>query len=131
MPPTGVSISTCLSWPFCSFFTFTLQAGSSKAARVASPKANPLTAANLVRRIWRPSLGDVRRPFETGAALSDTRNREGQMAGNRHFSEQRLDPCYFRDGRVGKRTHIIFDLGEIARHIRIPHGADGRLFRGM
>src|ERR1700680_5059399 len=36
MPPTGVSISTCLSSPFCSFFTFTLQAGRSSVPRVRS-----------------------------------------------------------------------------------------------
>src|ERR1035438_654247 len=107
-------MSTCLSSPFCSFFTFTLQAGRSRAARVASPTASVLTICDLVLRMWRPSFGDLCRAFETGAALGNIRNGDGQMAANRNLPEERFDRAHLRHGRIGKRTHAILDLGEIA-----------------
>src|ERR1035438_9469897 len=105
MPPTGVSMSTCLSSPFCSFFTFTLQAGNSTVTRAASPRTNVLTIGELVLRMGRLSFGDWGRRFETGAALGDIRNGNGQMTANRNFSEERFDRGHFRYGRIGKRTH--------------------------
>src|ERR1700756_103321 len=110
MPPTGVSISTCLSSPFCCFFTFTLHAGKSRLIRIANPRAERLARCDLVLRMGRTSFGDLRRTFEAGAALRNVWNSNRQMPVNRNFAEESLDGRDFRDARVGKRAHIIFDL---------------------
>src|SRR5579862_573688 len=131
MPPTGVSISTCLSSPFCCFFTFTLQAGKDKVTRIAIPKTKKPMSCNLILRMRRTSFGDLRRTFEAGAALRNVWNGDWQMAVNRNFAEESLDSRDFRDARIGKRAYIIFDLGKIAGQIRIPHGDDGGLSSSM
>src|SRR6266702_7853036 len=111
MPPTGVSMSTCLSPPSFCFFTLTLHAPRRATARIATPKATLLMTRNLVLLMpVSSSYGNFRRTFQPGAALGDIRNRDGQMAANRNFSKERLDGGHFRDRRIGKRTHVILDL---------------------
>src|SRR5208337_3432582 len=112
MPPSGVLMSTCLSSPPFSFCTLTLHAES--AAISISPQAKMPT---LVLRM-RPSLGKLRRTLDPGAPFGDVRNSHGQMAAHWNLPEQRLDRCQLRHRRVGKRTHVILDLGEIAGQIR-------------
>src|ERR1700691_5460221 len=118
MPPTGVSISTCLSWPLRSFCTFTLHAGRSRsAARLAAAMTN---AENLLLRMFRPSVGDG--ALDSRSPLRDIGNAHGKMTANGDFSKQRLDRRYLGDCRVGECTHIILDLREVCRQVRIPHG---------
>src|ERR1700674_1777374 len=124
-------MSTCLSSPFSLFFTFTLQPARRSAARVANPNANLPSTRNLVLRMGRPSLGNLRRARKAFAPLGDIWNGDGKVAANRNLPEKPFDRPDLRDGRVGKCTHVILNLGEIAGQVRIPHGDDRRLFRGM
>src|SRR3984893_8443879 len=81
--------------------------------------------------MWETSLGDPRRALESGAALGNIWNANGQMAANRNLPEERFDCAHFRNRSVGKGTHVILDLGKIAGQIRIPHGDDRCFFRSM
>src|ERR1700733_8136885 len=122
MPPTSVLISTCLSSPLASFFTFTLQEdANSRAARLA--KAAAMTnAEDLFLRMFNSCAGQLDRTLDSGAALGNTGNAHGKMPANCNFTKQTLDRAYFRHRRVGIRAHIILNPGKVRRKIRIPHG---------
>src|SRR5437899_2940059 len=122
MPPTGVLISTCLSSPFFSFFTLTLQAGSNKDANVAHAKASPQSPRNLVLRMPYPFYSNLRRTFEAGAALGNIWDADGQTPANWNLPEKRFNRAHLRHVRVGKRAHVVFDLGKIAGQIGMSHG---------
>src|SRR5215469_4511498 len=119
MPPTRVLISTCLSCPSFCFFTLMLHPRPTTAA---SPRASVPANRTLILAMRSPSLRNLRGTLQSCAALRDARNRDRQTAANRNLSKQCLDRRYLRDRRVGKRAHVIFDLGKIARQVRIPHG---------
>src|SRR6201998_216702 len=110
MPPTGVWISTCLSSPFCSFFTFKLHAERRSIAPVESAKRNANQKSNLVLRMAGSSFGNLRRTLESDAALRDIGNRDRQMAANRNLPKQGLDRGHLRHGRVRKCANVIFGV---------------------
>src|SRR5580765_4809332 len=116
MPPTGVLISTCLSCPFCSLRTFTLQAVRNK---IANPRPPRVEMGGLFLDMPRPSCGYLSRTLQTRAALGNVRYGDRKMAMNRNLSEQSFYRGYFGDRCVGKRAHVILDFGKIARQIRI------------
>src|SRR5258707_9584205 len=120
-------MSTCLSCPLASFFTFTLQAVESKSTELAAAMTN---AENLFLPMFRPSAGDVNGTLQACATLRDIRNAHRKMPANCNFSKQRLDRAYLRNRRVGKRTHVILNLREVCRKIRISHGDHGSFLRG-
>src|SRR5215471_10504428 len=129
MPPTGVLMSTCLSWPFFSLLTLMLHAGSSN--------INPSSVTNMARMdgtLILPtgtSARDLRRAFQSGASLGDIRNRDRQAPANGNFAEQRLDRSHFRHGRIRESTEVGLDLGEVARQVGIPHGDHRGLSGGV
>src|ERR1700758_2355767 len=102
MPPTSELISTCLSCPFASFFTFTLHPGSiPNATTIAAMR----TAETLFMRILRPSPCNLHGALQTGAPLCDVWYAHREMAADGDLSKQRLDRAYLRDRRVGERTN--------------------------
>src|SRR5271154_6398805 len=128
MPPAKVLISTCLSCPFASFFTFTLHAGTRSAANMA-PAAMTNTET-LFLPMLSSSAGNLKWALDAGAPPGDIRNAHGKMPANGDFAEQRLDCRYFRNCRVGKRAHVVLDLRKIRRQIRIPHSDHRGFSRG-
>src|SRR6516225_6565341 len=100
MPPTGVWISTFLSWPRSSFFTLTLHAGRSRSAMSASAQTSiGVLLSRRFRGMWKLSCG-LCRTVDAGAALRDVRNADGEASPDGDFSEQGLDRTYFRYTRV-------------------------------
>src|SRR5215470_9695762 len=105
MPPTGVLMSTCLSWPFFSFLTLMLHAGSSN----INP-SNITSIALMDGMLILPtgtSARDLRRTFQSGASLGDVRNRDRQTPVNGNFPEQRPDGSHFRNGGIRERTEVV------------------------
>src|SRR5579871_5245371 len=109
MPPIGVLMSTCLSSPFFSFCTFTLQADNSIKTAMENPRT---TVLSISLRMRSSSLRNVCRTLQSDAALRDIRNRNRQVSANRNLAEKRLDRRHFRDRRIRERAHVVFDLGE-------------------
>src|SRR5581483_4250099 len=111
--PSGVRISTFFSWPFFSFCTFMLQPPRSA--------INITETSNSVVRMQRSSIRNLRRTLHSRAALGNVRNGDRQMPANGNLAEQTLHGRNFRNRRVGKRTHVVFNLGEICRQIWISY----------
>src|ERR1700722_20375454 len=103
----GVLISTCLSCPFDSFFTLTLQAPSSAIANAAAARLTPRAQRNLLLCIRSPSVRHLRWAFDSGATLRHIRNRYRQMSANRNLAKQRLDRTQFRDRRIRESTNVV------------------------
>src|SRR4029077_5070410 len=117
-----VLMSTCLSCPLASFFTFTLHAGSSRSAARLAPPATAPNAKNLFLRMLSASIGNLDWTLDAGAPLGNVRNAHGKMPANGNFPKQRLDRSCLRHRCVGKRTHVILNLREVRRKVRVPHG---------
>src|SRR5579871_2440065 len=130
MPPRGVLMSTCLSCPSGSFFTLMLQA-KSVSSRAPKVRTHKFGTMRLIRAMERLSFRDLRRAFDAGAAYGHVRNTHGEMAMNWDFPKQRPDRSHFRNRRIGKCAHVIFDLGKIGRKIRIAHRYHDRSLSGM
>src|ERR1700739_1040697 len=112
MPPTGVWISTCLSSPFCSFFTFTLQAERRSSAPMENANKNAGRNPNLVLRMARFSFDNLPLTLKAGAAVRDIGNRDRQMAANWNLPKQCFDRGHFRHRRIRKCANVIFGVGE-------------------
>src|SRR5271170_7272896 len=128
MPPTRVLISTCLSCPLPSFFTFTLQPDNSKAVKTVTAAAIT-NALDLFLSMLISSTGHSERTLDASASLRDVGNTHGKMAMNRDFPKQRFDRACLRYRRIGIRTHIILNLRKVGGKIRIPHGDHRSLLR--
>src|SRR3954468_20928844 len=128
MPPMGVLMSTCLSCPSFSFFTFTLHAGSSRAATDTSRIP---VRQNLVCRMCCSFPGNLGWAFQACAALGDVWNRDRKMAANWNLSKERLHRSYLGDRRVGKCAQVILNFREVACEVRVSHRHDRSFLRGM
>src|SRR6266849_3118424 len=109
-------MSTCLSCPLDSFFTLTLQPHRSTVA-VRAPKRRNTERSFPV--MFRSSVRNLDRALQACAPLRNIGDAHEQMAANRDFPKQSFDCAYLRNRRVGKRTHIILDLREVRRKVRV------------
>src|ERR1700756_3623324 len=99
----SVLISTCLSWPFASFFTLTLHANRSRSAtKLAVAMKN---AVDLFLAMLRTSIGDLDGPVQSRSPLGNIRNTYGKMPVNGNLPKQCLDRGDLRDRRVGKSAN--------------------------
>src|SRR5947209_13110639 len=104
MPPSGVLISTSLSSPLFSFFTFTLQPlVVSTAAMLNSASKRQIQESFL--RMNRSSLRYG--TLHPRSALRDVRDRDRQMTSNGNLPKQRLHRRHFRDRRIRKSANVV------------------------
>src|ERR1700733_9329542 len=93
MPPTSVLISTCLSSPFCSFFTFTLQPEARMSA--ATNRQRKSVAGILFLYMMRTPVGtcagDLRGTLDARSARRYVRDGHRKMTADRDLSEQSFD----------------------------------------
>src|SRR5579864_5639764 len=102
MSVKGVLMSTFLSSPPLSFFTFTLHA----------ERENAIIRIAAIRNRMEPPLlrGQLR---NSGASWRNARNRDRQVTVELDLSEQRLGGGHLRNRCRRKRTNIILHLGKV------------------
>src|SRR5579863_1283230 len=81
-------------------FLLHIDAAGRSSRTPAAARLALLTKRKLLIRIRSPSAGDLRRPFDPGAALGHIRNRHRQMSANRNLAKQRFDRPQFRNRYV-------------------------------
>ena len=77
----------------------------------------------------RSFLCELWRPLDSGAALRDVGNADGQMAANRDLAKKRFDRADLRNAGVGKSAKIILYGGKILGDVGISHGENGGFLR--